>query len=140
MTSETKHASAGNHRAGDDDGGIVGVIPHLVVFVCVVAGWYIAWHKGSAGRGGGAVGGGVALLTAAIARLVLPARLVGLLGTRKRVPDVLTLTVLGAGLIVAGLVLPQLGSAAAGSAGPRPRRRFPAAGHRVSFRGARQVS
>ena len=139
MTSETKHASAGNHRAGDDDGGIVGVIPYLVVLVCVVAGWYIAWNKGSAG-GRGAVVGGVALLIAAIARLVLPARLVGLLGTRKRVTDVLTLTVLGVGLIVAGLVLPQLGSAAAGSAGPRPRRRFPAAGHRVSFRGARQVS
>jgi hypothetical protein len=139
MTSETKHASAGNHRAGDDDGGIVGVIPYLVVLVCVVAGWYIAWNAGSAG-GRGAVIGGVALLIAAIARLVLPARLVGLLGTRKRVTDVLTLTVLGVGLIVAGLVLPHLGSAAAGSAGRRPRRRFPAAGHRVSLRAARQVS
>jgi len=138
MTSETKHASAGNHRARDD-GGIVGVIPYLVVLVCVVAGWYIAWNEGSAG-GRGVVVGGVALLVAAVARLVLPARLVGLLGTRKRVTDVLTLTVLGVGLIVAGLVLPQLGSAAAGSAGPRPRRRFPAAGRRVSFRGARQVS
>jgi hypothetical protein len=138
MTSETKHASAGSHRARDD-GGIVGVIPYLVVLVCVVAGWYIAWKEGSTG-GRGAVVAGVALLIAAVARLVLPARLVGLLGTRKRVTDVLTLTVLGVGLIVAGLVLPQLGSAAAGSAGPRPRRRFPAAGRRVSFRGARQVS
>ena len=138
MTSETKHAPAGSHRARDD-GGIVGVIPYLVVLVCVVAGWYIAWNEGAAG-GRGAVVAGVALLIAALARLILPARLVGLLGTRKRVTDVLTLTVLGVGLIVAGLVLPQLGSAAAGSAGPRPRRRFPAAGHRVSFRGARQVS
>ena len=115
MTSETKHAPAGNHRARDD-GGIVGVIPYLVVVVCVVAGWYIAWNEGSAG-GRGAVVGGVALLIAAVARLVIPARLVGLLGTRKRATDVVTLTVLGAGLIVAGLVLPQLGSAAAGSAG-----------------------
>jgi hypothetical protein len=138
MTSETKHASAASHRARDD-GGIVGVIPYLVVLVCVVAGWYIAWNEGSAG-GRGAVVGGVALLIAAVARLVLPARLVGLLGTRKRVTDVLTLTVLGVGLIVAGAVLPQLGSAAAGSADLRPRRRFLAAGRRVSFRGARQVS
>ena len=138
MTSETKHASAGNHRARDD-GGIVGVIPYLVVLVCVVAGWYIAWSQGSAG-GRGAVVGGVALLIAAVARLVLPARLVGLLGTRKRVTDVLTLTALGVGLIVAGLVLPQLGSAAAGPARLRPRRQFLAAGRRVSFRGARQVS
>ena len=139
MTSETKHASAGNHHRARDEGGVVGAIPYLVVLVCVVAGWYIAWKEGSTG-GRGAVVAGVALLIAAVARLVLPARLVGLLGTRKRVTDVLTLTVLGVGLIVAGLVLPQLGSAAAGSAGPRPRRRFPAAGRRVSFRGARQVS
>ena len=128
---------AGDHRARD--GGIVGVIPYLVVLVCVVAGWYIAWNEGSAG-GRGAVVGGVALLIAAVARLVLPARLVGLLGTRKRVTDVLTLTVLGVGLIVAGAVLPQLGSAAAGPARLRPRRQFLAAGRRVSFRGARQVS
>ena len=138
MTSETKHPSAGHHRARDD-GGIVGVIPYLVVLVCVVAGWYIAWNEGAAG-GRGAVVGGVALLIAAVARLVLPTRLVGLLGTRKRVTDVLTLTALGVGLIVAGLVLPHLGSAAAGSADLRPRRRFLAAGRRVSFRGARQVS
>jgi hypothetical protein len=138
MTSETKHAPAGSHRARDD-GGIVGVIAYLLVLVCVVAGWYIAWNEGSAG-GRGAVVAGVALIVAALARLVLPARLAGLLGTRKRATDVLTLTVLGAGLIVAGLVLPQLGSAAAGSAGRRPRRRFVAAGRRVSLRGARQVS
>src|ERR1700689_1946732 len=114
MTSETKHASAGNHRAGDDDGGIVGVIPYLVVLVCVVAGLYIAWSQGSAG-GKGAVVGGVALLIAALVRLALPARLVGLLGTRKRATDVLTLAVIGAGLIIAGLVLPRLGSRPAGS-------------------------
>ena len=51
--------------------------------------------------------GGVALLIAALVRLALPARLVGLLGTRKRATDVLTLAVLGAGLIIAGLVLPR---------------------------------
>jgi Protein of unknown function (DUF3017) len=50
---------------------------------------------------------GIALLVAALVRLVLPARLVGLLGTRKRVTDVLTLAVLGIGLIIVGLVLPQ---------------------------------
>jgi hypothetical protein len=106
MTSETKHASAGNHRARDD-GGIVAVIPYLVVLVCVVVGLYIAWRQGSAGGGRGAVVGGVALLVAALVRLALPARLAGLLGTRKRVTDVLTLAVLGAGLVVAGLVLPR---------------------------------
>ena len=106
MTSETKHAPAGGHRARDD-GGIVAVIPYLVVLVCVVGGLYIAWSQGSNGGGTGAVVGGVALLVAALVRLALPARLVGLLGTRKRVTDVLTLAVLGIGLIIVGLVLPQ---------------------------------
>ena len=105
MTSETKHASAGNHRARDD-GGIVGVIPYLIVLVCVVAGLYIAWSQGSGG-GHGAVVGGVAVLVAALVRLALPARLVGLLGTRKRATDVVTLAVLGVGLVVVGLVLPR---------------------------------
>jgi len=106
MTSETKHASSGSHRAGDN-GGIVGVVPYLIVLVCVIAGLYIAWSQGSNGGGQGAVVGGVALLVAALVRLALPAKLVGLLGTRKRVTDVVTLAVLGAGLIVAGLVLPR---------------------------------
>jgi Protein of unknown function (DUF3017) len=106
MTSDSKHASAGNHRARDD-GGIVAVIPYLVVLVCAVAGLYIAWRQGSAGGGRGAVVCGIALLVAALVRLALPARLVGLLGTRKRVTDGLTLAVLGAGLVVVGLILPR---------------------------------
>jgi hypothetical protein len=105
MTSETKHASSGSHRARDN-GGIVGVVPYLIVLVCVIAGLYIAWSQGSGG-GRGAVVGGIALLVAALVRLALPAKLVGLLGTRKRVTDVVTLAVLGVGLIVAGLVLPH---------------------------------
>lgn len=89
------------------DGSIAGVIPYLVVLVCLVAGVYIAWHEGSTGGGSGGVVGGAALLFAAFARLVLPARLAGLLGARKRVTDVLTLTIFGTGLLVAGLVLPR---------------------------------
>jgi DUF3017 family protein len=106
MTSESKHASARDHRV-HDDGSIVAFIPYLAVLVCVVAGVYIAWRQGSAGGGQGAVVGGVALLAGALVRLALPVRLVGLLGTRKRVTDVLTLTVFGVGLVVAGLVLPR---------------------------------
>jgi hypothetical protein len=52
---------------------------------------------------------GSALLLAAVLRLVLPGKLVGLLASRRRLTDVLTLTVLGVGLLVAGLVLPRLG-------------------------------
>jgi hypothetical protein len=106
MTSESKHASAKDHHT-PGDGSIVAVIPYLAVLVCAVAGVYVAWRQGSAGGGQGAVVGGVALLAGALLRLALPARLVGLLGTRKRVTDVLTLTALGVGLIIAGLVLPR---------------------------------
>jgi hypothetical protein len=105
MTSEVKHAAAGSHRTRDD-GGIVAVIPYLVVLVCVVGGLYIAWREGSDG-GRGAVVAGIALFVAALVRLVLPVRLVGLLGTRKRLTDVLTLAVLGIGLIIVGVVLPR---------------------------------
>jgi hypothetical protein len=79
----------------------------LAVLVVTVAGVYIAWEKGSAGGGEGGVVGGAALLVAAVARLVLPTRLVGLLATRKRGIDVITLTAFGASLLVAGLVLPR---------------------------------
>jgi hypothetical protein len=91
----------------DQDASIVRVLPLLAVLVVVAAGVYIAWRQGSAGGGEGGVVSGSALLVAAIIRLVVPARLAGLLATRKRVTDVLTLTVFGAGLLVAGLVLPR---------------------------------
>jgi hypothetical protein len=96
---EAKHAQ--------EDAGIVGAIPLLVVLVVTVAGVYIAWHKGSAGGGEGGVVGGAALLVAAAARLLLPSRVAGLLATRKRANDVATFAIFGIGLLVAGLVLPR---------------------------------
>jgi hypothetical protein len=75
--------------------------------VVTVAGIYIAWLKGSAGGGEGGVVGGAALLAAAVARLVLPTQVVGLLATRNRALDVMTLTALGVCLLVMGLVLPS---------------------------------
>jgi hypothetical protein len=106
MKPESKHASARDHRA-EADGGIVAVVAYLAVLVCALAGIYLAWRDGTAGGGKGAVVTGVALLAGAVARVALPGRLAGLLGNRKRVTDVLTLTAFGAGLIVAGLVLPR---------------------------------
>ncbi|HEX3711173.1 MAG TPA: DUF3017 domain-containing protein [Trebonia sp.] len=90
-----------------EDASIVGVIPLVAVLVVTTAGVYLAWRQGSAGGGEGGVIGGAALLAGAVVRLLLPARLAGLLATRKRATDVLTLTVFGAGLVVAGLVLPR---------------------------------
>ena len=102
-------ASPSGTEAGHvrEDRSIVGVVPYLAVLVCAVVGVYIAWREGSAGGGDGAAVLGAALLAAAVARLLLPARLAGLLASRKRATDVLTLTVFGVGLLVAGLVLPR---------------------------------
>jgi hypothetical protein len=94
-------------RRTQEDASVVRVIPLLAVLVVVAAGVYIAWRQGSAGAGDGGVVGGVALIAAAVARLLLPARLVGLLATRKRAIDVITLTVFGACLLIVGLVLPR---------------------------------
>jgi hypothetical protein len=109
-TARPAHAAplppAGTRRSAED-ASIVGVIPLLAVLVVTLAGVYIAWRQGSAGGGQGGVIGGIALLTGAVARLLLPARLAGLLATRKRSTDVLTLAALGVGLLVAGLVLPR---------------------------------
>lgn len=94
-------------RRARESAGTVRVLPYLAVLAVTVAGVYIAWQKGSAGGGEGGVIGGAALLAAAVARLLLPARLVGLLAMRKRRLDVITLTAFGVCLIAAGLVLPR---------------------------------
>lgn len=91
------------------DRSTIGVVPYLGVLVCTVAGVYIAWRQGSAGGGRGGVVAGGALLVAAVVRLALPDRLAGLLASRRRATDVIVLIVFGAGLLVAGLVLPRLG-------------------------------
>jgi hypothetical protein len=101
--------------------GTVGGVAYLAVVVVVAAGVYIAWHQGSQGGGKGGVVAGSALLVAAVVRLVLPGRLAGLLASRRRLTDVLTMTVFGAGLLAAGLVLPRLGPRP--DKGARPARR-----------------
>jgi hypothetical protein len=94
-------------RPPGEDASIVGVVPLLAVLAVVAVGVSVAWRQGSAGGGEGGVLAGAALLVAAVARLLLPVRLAGLLVVRKRATDVLTLAVLGAGLLVVGLVLPH---------------------------------
>ncbi len=55
---------------------------------------------------GGTLGMAGVLLMAAVARLVLPERRAGMLRSRRRLVDVAALGALGAGLLIAGLVLP----------------------------------
>jgi hypothetical protein len=117
MTSETRQVPPGYRRPGKEEAartgtrggrdGVVGAILYLAVLACAAAGVYVAWNSGSQGGGQGGVIVGSALLAAAVARLVLPARLVSLLASRHRVTDAAMLTVFGAGLLVMGLVLPR---------------------------------
>jgi DUF3017 family protein len=141
MTSETRHAppvarhsesptgaGAATARSGkmktraSETAALRGmaVIPYLAVLVCAAVGLYVSWHQGSRGGQGGAIAGS-ALLVAAGIRLVLPTKFAGLLASRHRVTDVLTLIAFGTGLLVVGLVLPRLGplSAQGRMAGPR---------------------
>ncbi|HEY3879201.1 MAG TPA: DUF3017 domain-containing protein [Trebonia sp.] len=99
--------SAAQAKRAAEDASIVRVIPLLAVLVVTVSGVYIAWRGGSVSGYEGGVIAGIALLAGAAVRLLLPARLAGLLATRKRATDVLTLTAFGAGLLVASLVLPR---------------------------------
>ncbi len=99
--------TAAKVRRARDDGSFVATIPYLAVLACTIAGVYLAWREGSVGGGQGGVVGGVTLLAAAGIRLVLPARLAGLLSNRKRATDVITLAVIGTGLLVVGLILPR---------------------------------
>ncbi len=46
------------------------------------------------------------LLVAAAARLILPDRQAGMLGSRRRLVDVAAFVVLGVGLLIAGLIFP----------------------------------
>lgn len=86
--------------------GTEGRLGYLVVLAGVVA--ILAWLW--AGGGHAAKGGTLALagimLAAALARLALPESRAGLLASRKRLTDVVTLAALGAGLLAGGLLLP----------------------------------
>ena len=98
---------AADSKRAREDASIVGVVPLLAVLAVTVAGVYIAWREGSSGGGEGGVIAGIALFAGAGARLLLPSRIAGLLATRKRMTDVVTLATFGVGLVVAGLVLPS---------------------------------
>lgn len=80
-------------------------LPYAVVLAGVVAGLGWMW-LGSRQVKGGMLIVAVALLMAAAIRLVLPERVAGLLVSRRRVTDVVTLVFLGAGTLAVVLVLP----------------------------------
>jgi hypothetical protein len=83
-------------------------LPYLAVLAGAAIALVIIGQGVHLVRGGTLVFAGV-LLIAALARLVLPERLAGMLASRWRLLDVAIFGVLGIGLLVAGLVVPVPG-------------------------------
>ena len=86
--------------------GTGGWLVYLVILagVAAVLGWL--WTGGAHAAKGGTLALAGAMFAAALARLALPESRAGLLASRKRLTDVVTLAALATGLLAAGLLLP----------------------------------
>jgi DUF3017 family protein len=80
-------------------------LPYLLALGCAVGGLAWMWVRGAHAAKGGTLALAGAMFIAALARLVLPESRIGMLASRKRFMDVVTLAALGAGLLAAGLLL-----------------------------------
>jgi hypothetical protein len=80
-------------------------LPYLLV-LCGAGLSLLSMRQGEQGVRSGTLELAGVLLAAALARLLLPDRGAGLLGSRRRLADVAALAALGLGLLTAGLVFP----------------------------------
>jgi hypothetical protein len=80
-------------------------LPYLVVVGLIAFGLAWMWAGGVHAAKGGTLALAGATFVAAVARLVVPESRIGMLASRKRFIDVVTLAVLGTGLLTAGLML-----------------------------------
>ena len=94
-------AASPGARRGQAGGGW---LAYLVVLGIVAAGLVWLWQGGTHAARAGTLALAGAMFVAALARLALPESRAGLLVSRKRLTDVVTLAALGAGLLVAGLL------------------------------------
>jgi len=104
---EKERRGAGPARPGGSDGGgsWLEQVPYWVILCGLGLGLLVMRGGERDVRSGTLVIAGV-LLVAAAARLGLPDRWAGMLGSRRRLPDAVAFAALGAGLLVAGLVFP----------------------------------
>jgi Protein of unknown function (DUF3017) len=99
-------AGPGRARAGSRGRAPRGAaVPYLLVLLGCAGGFWWASRGGVHAVRGGTVAVAGAVFLAALARLVLPESRVGMLASRRRTTDVVTLAALGAGLLAAGLML-----------------------------------
>jgi hypothetical protein len=97
------HGSA--RRTAPERGSRLDQVPYWLAVCGIAAGLLVIRFGGRDVRGGTLVIAGV-LLAAAAARLGLPTRRAGMLASRRRFVDVAAFGLLGAGLLVAGLIFP----------------------------------
>jgi Protein of unknown function (DUF3017) len=92
--------------SGRRQAGAGGWLPYLMVLagLAAVLGWL--WTGGAHAARGGTLALAGLMFAAALARLALPESRAGLLASRKRPTDVVTLAALATGLLAAGLLLP----------------------------------
>jgi DUF3017 family protein len=82
-------------------------LPYLLALAIGVGGLAWMWQGTIQRVRGGTLALAGAMLIGAFARLVLPEERAGVLASRRRFIDVVTMAALGIGLLVAGLVLPS---------------------------------
>ena len=99
-------ATAARAAARADRPGAVGWLAYLVVLGLIAADLAWLWAGGAHAAKGGTLALAGLMFAAALARLVLPESRAGLLSSRKRRTDVVTLAALATGLLAAGLLLP----------------------------------
>lgn len=102
---ERRHRGPQSPARPSGGGSWLGQVPYWIVVGGVAAG--LLWMRGGQAdvRSGTLVMAGV-LLAGAAARLALPERRAGLLGSRRRLADAAAFAALGVGLLVAGLIFP----------------------------------
>jgi DUF3017 family protein len=99
-------AASATATARRDRPTAVGWLAYLVVLGLVAADLLWLWAGGAHAAKGGTLALAGAMFVAALARLALPESSVGLLASRKRVTDVVTMAALGTGLLAVVLLSP----------------------------------
>lgn len=89
-----------------DGPGAMGWVAYVVVLGLVAVDLVWLWAGGAHAAKGGTLALAGAMFVAAFARLALPESWTGLLASRKRVTDVVTMAALGTGLLAAVLLSP----------------------------------
>jgi Protein of unknown function (DUF3017) len=86
-------------------GARIAQAPYVLVLAASAGALGWLWERGVHGVRSGTLALAGALFAAALARLVLPESRLGMLASRRRLTDVITLVTLATGLLVGGLLL-----------------------------------